>query len=127
MLVATRPQLARANVRRQPRPPMKASDIVVKEAVLFFLPVETRMPLKFGAQVVTRVTCARARVRVEDRLGRSAEGWAETPLSVAWVWPAELSWEERERRMREFCERLAAELVRFGKRGHPMEIGHLFQ
>ena len=106
---------------------MIATDIRVREAALHFLPVETRVPLKFGGQVVTRVTCARARVCVEDRQGRAADGWGETPLSVAWVWPGEVSWEERETRMRALCERLAAEIVRFGRWGHPLEIGHAFQ
>ena len=85
------------------------------------------MPLKFGAQVVTRALCARVRVRVEDRQGRSAVGWGETPLSVAWVWPSTLAWEEREDRMRDFTIRLAAEIVKVGDFGHPMELGHRFQ
>ena len=103
------------------------TDIRVREATLYFLPVPMRMPLKFGAQVVTQATCARVKVRVEDASGRSAEGWGETPLSVAWVWPSPLSWQEREERMREFCTRLAQELVTFDESGHPMELGHRFQ
>src|SRR5678809_312053 len=86
-----------------------------------------RMPLKFGAQVVTKVVCARVRVRVEDGQGRSAEGWGETPLSVAWVWPSGLTWEEREARMQRFCVRRAEELAGFGESGQPMEIGHAFE
>src|SRR5471032_1394937 len=105
----------------------KPSDITVRETELFFLPTQLRVPLKFGAQVVTGAVCARVRVRVEDRQGRSAEGWGETPLSVAWVWPAALSWEEREARMKAFCEVLAREIVAFGERGHPMELGDSFQ
>jgi L-alanine-DL-glutamate epimerase-like enolase superfamily enzyme len=105
----------------------KATDITVREAELFFLPTELRVPLKFGAQVVTRALCARVRVRVEDRQGRSAEGWGETPLSVAWVWPSNLSWEEREGRMSAFTTRLAEEVVKLGDFGHPMELGHRFQ
>jgi L-alanine-DL-glutamate epimerase-like enolase superfamily enzyme len=105
----------------------KATDITVRESELFFLPTELRVPLKFGAQVVTRALCARVRVRVEDRQGRSAEGWGETPLSVAWVWPSSLSWEEREGRMSAFTARLAEEVVKFGDFGHPMELGHRFQ
>ena len=93
----------------------KPSDVRVIEAALTFIPIATRVPLKFGAQTVTRCVCARVRVRVEDRAGRSAEGWGETPLSVAWVWPSTLSWEERERRMCEFTELLARELVAFGR------------
>jgi L-alanine-DL-glutamate epimerase-like enolase superfamily enzyme len=105
----------------------KPSDIRVREAALYFLPITTRMPLKFGAQVVTEVTCARARVVVEDRTGRTAEGWGETPLSVAWVWPSQLTWAEREERLRRFCEVLARAFAGFGEHGHPTEIGHRFQ
>jgi L-alanine-DL-glutamate epimerase-like enolase superfamily enzyme len=105
----------------------KPTDIRVREAALYFLPVAMRVPLKFGAQTVTGAICARARVRVEDRSGRSAEGWGETPLSVAWVWPSTLGWEEREGRMRDFCALLAREVVAFGQTGHPMELGDAFQ
>ncbi len=85
----------------------KSTDIRVRETELFIIPVYNRVPLKFGAQVVERAACARVRVRVEDREGRTAEGWGETPLSVAWVWPSTLTWEEREQRMIDFCHALA--------------------
>lgn len=105
----------------------KPSDVRVLETELTFIPVATRMPLKFGAQTVTRAVCARVRVRVEDRTGRSAEGWGETPLSVAWVWPSSLSWDEREQRLCDFTRTLAAEVETFEARGHPMELGDDFQ
>src|ERR1700760_3824113 len=105
----------------------KPTDVVVREAQLFLLPTYLRVPLKFGAQVVTQALCARVRVRVEDRQGRSAEGWGEPPLSGAWGRPSKLSWEERENRMRDCTIRLAEEVVKFGEFGHPMELGHAFQ
>jgi L-alanine-DL-glutamate epimerase-like enolase superfamily enzyme len=107
---------------------MLSTDVRVRECALYFLPVKTRVPLKFGAQVVDRATCARARVVVEDRRGRIASGWGETPLSVAWVWPSEsLSWDERESSLRSRCVELTRSVVKMGKYGHPMELATLFE
>jgi hypothetical protein len=75
----------------------KLADIKVCAVTLFFIPIQARTPLKFGAETLTEVTCARVRVRVVDRRGQSAEGWGETPLSVQWVWPSALSYHERAR------------------------------
>lgn len=104
----------------------KATDIRPKAAVLYFLPVETRVPLKFGPETLTSVTCARVRLRVEDARGRSADGWGETPLSVQWVWPSRLSYEERHEAIKEFSRRLVKEWAQFDVVGHPLEIGHAF-
>ena len=60
-------------------------------ARLYFLPVQTRMPLKFGAETLTSVTCARVALTVQGADGRTANGWGETPLSVQWVWPGALA------------------------------------
>src|SRR5579872_238262 len=105
----------------------KLTDIQLAGAELYFLPIKTRVPLKFGPETLTEVTCARARVWAADAGGRAAEGWGETPLSVQWVWPSQLPHAERHQALKEFCARLAAAFSRFGSRGHPMEVGHAFQ
>jgi L-alanine-DL-glutamate epimerase-like enolase superfamily enzyme len=94
---------------------------------LFFLPVATRVPLKFGTETLTNVTCARVRVTVADRSGRIAEGWGETPLSVQWAWPSSVPYAERHVAMSEFCKQLAEAWCRFDRSGHPIEIGEAFQ
>ncbi len=71
------------------------TDIRVRGAALYFIPVQTRVPLKFGTETLTHVTCARVRVTVEDRQGNTAEGWGETPLSVQWVWPSGTPYDKR--------------------------------
>jgi L-alanine-DL-glutamate epimerase-like enolase superfamily enzyme len=94
---------------------------------VYFLPVDTRVPLKFGTETVTYVTCARVCLRVEDQSGRSAEGWGETPLGVQWVWPSALSFKERHAALKDFTLILASAWKDFDQIGHPMEIGHAFQ
>ncbi len=104
----------------------KTTDICVRSAALYFLPVQTRMPLKFGSETLTHVTCARVKLRVEDRQGKSAEGWGETPLSVQWVWPSPLPYEERYQALQQFCLELVHAWAGFGVRGHALEVGHAF-
>ena len=41
---------------------------------LYFLPVQNRVPLKFGHETVTSVTCARVALRVVDSSGRHGRG-----------------------------------------------------
>ena len=98
----------------------------IREITLWFLPVEMRVPLKFGNQVLESVTCARARVTVEDAAGRTATGWGETPLSVGWVWPAPIDYEDRHSAMKAFTIELAREYQSFDASGHALEIGHAF-
>ncbi|MGY8690795.1 MAG: enolase C-terminal domain-like protein [Verrucomicrobiales bacterium] len=102
------------------------TDIRPVRAELYFLPVHTRMPLKFGGETVEYVTCARCRLVVEDRDGRQAEGWGETPLSVTWVWPSTLSYEERHDALKGLCRQLTKAWSEFDRWGHPMEIGYDF-
>ncbi len=105
----------------------KATDIRPLAAALYFLPVETRVPLKFGPEVLTYVTCARVRITVEDRGGHAAQGWGETPLSVQWVWPGSLSYEERHRALKDFCKLLVDAWAELDAWGHPLEVGAAFQ
>lgn len=101
----------------------RPTDIQVRGARVYLLPVPTRMPLKFGAATVTEVCCARVALRVVNRSGRVAEGWGETPLSVQWGWPSPVPYEERLRATLELCRRIASTWVHSNTWGHPLEIG----
>lgn len=104
----------------------RGTDIQCTGASLYFLPVQTRVPLKFGREVLDSVTCARVRLRVQSQDGRVAEGWGETPLSVPWAWPSELSYAERHTALKEFCIQLAKAWAEFETEGHPLTVGHAF-
>ena len=94
---------------------------------LYFIPIKTRIPLKFGHEVVTSVTCARACLTITGRDGRVAVGWGETPISVQWVWPSALPYEERQQILLNFCKTLAREWAGFDALGHPISVGYRFQ
>jgi L-alanine-DL-glutamate epimerase-like enolase superfamily enzyme len=104
----------------------KPTDICPTNARLYLLPVQTRLPLKFGSETLTHVTCARVCLRVKDRNGREAQGWGETPLSVQWVWPSPISYQERYDAMVAFCRELVRAYGEFDVIGHAMEVGHAF-
>lgn len=102
------------------------TDIRTVSTDLYFLPVQTRVPLKFGPETLTSVICARVCMGVTDRKGRRAEGWGETPLSVQWVWPSRLGYQERCDAMQRFCVVVAEAWAHFSDEGHPLELGHTF-
>ena len=99
----------------------------VRSAEVYLLPVETRVPLKFGPETLTQVTCARVRLEIEGESGDRAVGWGETPLSVQWVWPSALPYSTRRETLVRFTLKLAEEWAGFDARGHPLDTGHRFQ
>ena len=102
---------------------MRETDIRIVDVELIFIPVQTRMPLKFGAESLDSVTCARAKVTVEKADGSRSIGWGETPLSLQWVWPSSLSYDLRLNRLKAFAKSLAAKLAASKLAGHAIEIG----
>jgi len=102
------------------------TDVRVIGTALYFLPVRTRVPLKFGPETLTSVVCARVRMTVEDGAGKRAVGWGETPLSVQWVWPSALPYGTRREALEGFTRRLAEAWAATELRGHPIEVGHDF-
>ncbi len=105
----------------------KVTDVRPVAVSLYFLPIATRMPVKFGPETLTHVTCARVRLVVADAEGRTADGWGETPLSVQWVWPSGLTYAQRHEALKGFCMALAEAWASFATMGHPIEVGHAFQ
>lgn len=102
-------------------------DVRLAGAALHFLPIATRVPLKFGGETLTTALCARARLMVRGRKGDLAEGWGETPLSVQWAWPSSIPFGVRLEAMKEMTRRLARAWAEFDAWGHPVELGWDFQ
>jgi len=102
------------------------TDISPVSVDLYFIPVQTRVPLKFGPETLTSVICARVCVTVANGQGQKAQGWGETPLSVQWAWPSNLGYQERCDAMQLFCRMLAEAWAQFDRQGHPIELGSDF-
>jgi L-alanine-DL-glutamate epimerase-like enolase superfamily enzyme len=66
-------------------------------------------------------------MRVKKADAQIAEGWGETPLSVQWVWPSQLTYQERHEVLKTFCLMIAKAWAEFDFYGHAMEIGYAFQ
>jgi L-alanine-DL-glutamate epimerase-like enolase superfamily enzyme len=105
---------------------MKSTDVRILSARWYLLPIQTRMPLKFGTETVTSAACARVCLEVERADGTRGQGWGETPLSVTWVWPSSLSFAERLDVMCQMCDLLSVAYARCEHTGHAFEIGHHF-
>lgn len=102
-------------------------DVKIVSSELYFIPATLRVPLKFGNQVLTDITCARAHITVENAKGERADGWGETPLSVGWVWPSSLAFDLRNDVMIDFSKRINTVIADCDINGHPMEISQAFQ
>jgi L-alanine-DL-glutamate epimerase-like enolase superfamily enzyme len=105
---------------------MKPTDIRICSARWHGIPVQNRVPLKFGTETVTEVVCARVRMEVERADGTRAEGWGETPLGVQWVWPSAIPYQVRLEALMQFCDLLTEAYALCAARGHALEIGHHF-
>src|SRR5688500_11088423 len=104
----------------------KNSDAQITGAELYFIPIQTRVPYKFGTETLTSVTLSWVEVSVRSRDGRTAVGWGETPLSVQWTWPSSLSYETRHAALKAFCVKLSAAWAKFDRLAHVLEIGFDF-
>ncbi len=104
----------------------KPTNVRPTATALYLHPIRTRVPLKFGPEVLTDVQLAHVELDVRDARGRRARGFGETPLSVQWAWPSDKPYAERLQAMVDFSKTLARAWAEFDCTGHPLEIGHAF-
>lgn len=103
---------------------MAATDIRPISAALYLHPIATRVPLKFGSEVLTEVQVAHVELEVVGRDGRRARGRGETPLNVQWAWPSSRPYAERFHAMRALCVSLTRGWADTDVWGHPIEVGY---
>jgi len=99
------------------------SDIRVIHVEPFFSDEVARVPLKFGAVVMDRVTYCQVRATVENRRGERATGFGAIFLADFWGFPSPLVLHpERDRAMREVVRRYAKVVEGYDGYAHPIDI-----
>jgi len=99
------------------------SDIKILEVTPYFLPVKTRVPLKFGAVVLREVTYAQVKVKAENRKGEVGVGWGAIPLSDFWAFPTkEIAHEIKEKAMVECVRAFCRAAASYKGYAHPVRI-----
>lgn len=99
------------------------SDIRVISVEPFFSNEVARVPLKFGAVVMDRVTYCQVRATVENRHGERASGFGAIFLADFWGFPSPLvPHPQRDRAMREVVRRFAKTVEDYEGYAHPLDI-----
>ncbi|MCX5776348.1 MAG: hypothetical protein NTX32_01750 [Candidatus Firestonebacteria bacterium] len=99
------------------------SDIKIVEVTPYFLPVKTRVPLKFGAVMLREVTYAQVKVTVENKKGAKASGWGAIPLSDFWAFPTKnIDHLIKEKAMIEAVKGFCKIVAGFKEYAHPVRI-----
>ena len=103
-------------------------NIRIDSVQLHLIPAHNRLPLKFGAEIVTSVECLRVACTVIDEAGNRAVGYGETPVAVQWAWPDSSPFAMRLEQMIAFARHVAQDWAAEGSKGlsHPFRFGHHF-
>ena len=102
--------------------------IAIDSVQLRLIPAHNRLPLKFGAEIVTSVECLRVACTVTDGAGHHATGYGETPVAVQWAWPDPSPFTMRLDQMIAFAKHIASGWAAAGANGfsHPFRFEHHF-
>jgi L-alanine-DL-glutamate epimerase-like enolase superfamily enzyme len=99
------------------------TDVRIVEVEPRFEQEAFRTPLVFGSGVVRTATSLTVRVRVENGLGRTADGWGNILLAYTWAFPSDrLTPEARDAAMRDVAAAFCAKAAACTIQAHPIEL-----
>ncbi len=109
---------AGASVLKRP-----ARDIRIDEISFDYEDYRYRRPMKFGGNVVDRVTLLNVHATVRNAAGRSVRGFGSMPLGNVWSFPSrKLGYDATLAAMKALTERIAKITRDHRDAGHPVEI-----
>jgi L-alanine-DL-glutamate epimerase-like enolase superfamily enzyme len=84
-----------------------------------------RTPIKFGGNVVDRVTLANVSCTIRDASGKVAKGFGSMPMGNVWSFPSRrLSYDQTLEAMRQLALRIEKITNGYKEPGHPIDINH---
>ena len=99
------------------------TDVRIVEVEPRFVQEAFRTPLVFGSGMVRTATSLTVRIKVENGLGRTADGWGNILLAYTWAFPSEqIAPEERDAAMREVAAAFCAKAGACSAQAHPIEL-----
>src|SRR3989339_2259394 len=102
---------------------MKDTDVRIVSAGIDFEDYDYRAPMKFGGNIVRKVTVLNAHVTVENRAGKKAEGFGSMTLGNVWSWPSKtLGYDGTLAAMKLHAEKICSQLHNLREYGHPVEL-----
>ncbi len=100
-----------------------ANDMQVTEVRTSYEDFLYRTPIKFGGNVVDRVTLLNVHCTVRGRGGKVAHGFGSMPLGNVWSFPShKLAYAQTLQAMKDLAERIAKITQAHGEWGHPIDI-----
>jgi L-alanine-DL-glutamate epimerase-like enolase superfamily enzyme len=107
---------------------MLSTHITIRDVSLSFENFLYRTPIKFGGVALDRVTLLNVKLTVEDRQGKTSQGFGSMPLGNVWAWPSRsLNYEQTLQAMQDFAVVTARAYSEYKTPGHPIDITHTLE
>lgn len=102
--------------------------ITVEDIRLEYEDFPYRTPIKFGGNVLDRVTLLNVHCVVRGADGKSGRGFGSMPLGNIWAFPSQtMSYDVTLGAMRELSQRIAKTTREYREAGHPIDITHALE
>lgn len=103
----------------------KATDIRIEDVAYAYEDYLYRTPIKFGGNVIDRVTLLNVTCAVRTRNGRTAKGFGSMPMGNVWSFPSKvLTYADTLGAMKALTGRIAKITAAYKESNHPIDINH---
>ncbi|MGE5645855.1 MAG: enolase C-terminal domain-like protein [Acidobacteriota bacterium] len=101
----------------------RSTDIRIEDVSLDYEDFRYRRPMKFGGNVVDRVTLLNVYCTVRSASGKTARGFGSMPMGNVWSFPShKLSYDQTLAAMKALAGQIETITRKYGEPGHPVEI-----